>query len=372
MKRYRLILTVTFLLFLAGGAQANAGTPLMWLTMGHLLIGNWFIGCLEAMILKRVYHVNYARTASVMVMANYTSAFVGYFILAFGVVPSFNRPMIEQFFLVLWTTLGLFLVLTLLIELPFVRYIFKSEQLGWKQTLVGLLIIHVVSYSFMTSLYFYVSDFSLYLRTKAVPIERLDLPNDVLFVYEDRDANQLIIENFRRDERWALHADRGASMSYVREEVETGSDVDIYYFEIRRLNRPHIKIPIDEQRIRFGYGGRFISTHGYTSGNLAVGRGTDSDFTARGFMPLQVRNKVDRDLSYGLAGESVITPWGVIFNPIIISPDIVLFFCSRNGILALDMRTREIAKLRDGVTFAVIPREDFDAWLASREEEEEP
>ncbi len=58
MNRSRwLFLRVVGLLFFAPQAWANAGTPLMWATASHLVIGNALIGALEGWMLGRWFQM---------------------------------------------------------------------------------------------------------------------------------------------------------------------------------------------------------------------------------------------------------------------------------------------------------------------------
>ena len=75
-------------LFLAGAAflaalawpavaWANGGTSLMWFSMLHLLIGNFFVGIGEAVVLRILFKAPWARAIGFMVVANYFSMIAG-------------------------------------------------------------------------------------------------------------------------------------------------------------------------------------------------------------------------------------------------------------------------------------------------------
>jgi hypothetical protein len=56
-KVHRLILLSTFLLLITKNAFADAGTPLMWAGMLHLVVGNAFIGVIEGLLIASIFNV---------------------------------------------------------------------------------------------------------------------------------------------------------------------------------------------------------------------------------------------------------------------------------------------------------------------------
>ncbi|MBX3360617.1 MAG: hypothetical protein KF912_00190 [Phycisphaeraceae bacterium] len=66
---------------IAALAQANAGTPLMWLGLLHLTIINLIIAGIEALILTVVARVAFGRALIASLIANYASALIGLFLL---------------------------------------------------------------------------------------------------------------------------------------------------------------------------------------------------------------------------------------------------------------------------------------------------
>ena len=74
---HRPILAALLLLLIPTTAQANAGTPLMWATMLHLVIGNAIIGVLEGLLVARILKCRRRTAIGAMIAANYISAWVG-------------------------------------------------------------------------------------------------------------------------------------------------------------------------------------------------------------------------------------------------------------------------------------------------------
>ncbi|QYK48212.1 MAG: hypothetical protein KF838_15650 [Phycisphaeraceae bacterium] len=66
---------------IAALAQANAGTPLMWLGLLHLTAINLIIAGVEAYILKLIARVPFGRALAASLIANYASALVGLLLL---------------------------------------------------------------------------------------------------------------------------------------------------------------------------------------------------------------------------------------------------------------------------------------------------
>lgn len=68
-------------------ASANAGTPLMWAGMLHLVVGNALIGLLEGGLLARLCQIPPGKAIGTMIAANYFSAWVGGLFVLGGIVP---------------------------------------------------------------------------------------------------------------------------------------------------------------------------------------------------------------------------------------------------------------------------------------------
>ncbi len=128
---FRIVLTIGLLLALAMPASANAGTVLMWWGMGHLLIGNLFIGMIEAGVLARFYQLDYARTVTWTIAANYCSMIVGFILvnigdpftdLLLGSQPLYRIP------LLMGVMVGITFALSVLLEWPFYNIAFRLDR----------------------------------------------------------------------------------------------------------------------------------------------------------------------------------------------------------------------------------------------------
>jgi hypothetical protein len=117
-------------------ASANAGTPLMWATMLHLFLGNAVIGLVEGILLERLFNCGVRRSILILIAANYVSAWVGYGLVSggLGMLPEIT---IETVRFWSWVFFAITFVVTLLIELPFVRWVMPPQGKTFGQVLKG-------------------------------------------------------------------------------------------------------------------------------------------------------------------------------------------------------------------------------------------
>ncbi len=64
-------------------ARADVGTPLVWGSTFHLLLGNTLIGLFEGWLLARVFHLPQRRCVWLMIPANYLSAWIGFGLMSY-------------------------------------------------------------------------------------------------------------------------------------------------------------------------------------------------------------------------------------------------------------------------------------------------
>ncbi|MFZ1519035.1 MAG: hypothetical protein WAU11_09685 [Ignavibacteriaceae bacterium] len=130
MKKTFIIISI-FLIFYTN-AYANAGTPLIWAGLFHLLFGNFFIGGIETFLLikkERIYKIAYVLI--IIICANYASMYVGWVLSSavdnYFVEDSFNPSNIEY----LWQTIFLYISLTFtsfIVEYPFYFWVLKNKN----------------------------------------------------------------------------------------------------------------------------------------------------------------------------------------------------------------------------------------------------
>lgn len=146
-----LAVTCTWVL-LPGLALANAGTPLMWASMFHLVFGNLLIGIGEGALLSRLLGYHRPRAIAVMVAANYLSAWAGGWLL-YRLDPWTKGLDLYKFGTVFLALLFLMFMLTLVIEFPFAWLIFRKDSPPMQRLIGCFLVVQLTSYILMTLAY---------------------------------------------------------------------------------------------------------------------------------------------------------------------------------------------------------------------------
>ena len=170
-------------------AQANAGTPLIWATMLHLVIGNLLIGVFEGYLLAKIFKLPKLKSILLMIFANYVSMWLGGVLLVSlvgGLIPvdiSSGR----------WIYPGLILlsfIVTLLIEYFFVFWAFKGVQERGKKAWKGTFLTQTLSYIILFGWYGMCSYTSLYTENKIVPLFDMELPKEItIYFISTEDGN---------------------------------------------------------------------------------------------------------------------------------------------------------------------------------------
>jgi hypothetical protein len=173
------MLATLSLLALPSVAEANAGTPLMWAGMLHLVFGNLIIGLFEGMLLARVFGLSKKKSMGLMILANYFSAWLGGLLIAKAI--AHVLPMgLQNAWPLLWVMVIITYTLTLLLEFPFVALAFRGDSAWVRKTIRGSLLVQTVSYVILFGWYWLASGTSLYTKTEVVEISSMSLPEKVL------------------------------------------------------------------------------------------------------------------------------------------------------------------------------------------------
>ncbi|MDD5432367.1 MAG: hypothetical protein PHO70_05210 [Candidatus Omnitrophica bacterium] len=147
-------------------ACANAGTALLWLGVGHLLLGNTLIGVIEGKILVRYFGTKTMRSILIMILANYFSMIIGVIGIIFsqGIVDNFVS--INNVFCMLVFILLFSYVLTIFIEWPFCFWIMKEKTDRDRLSFKASIVLQTISYGIFIPIYLSVSGVSLITKTK--------------------------------------------------------------------------------------------------------------------------------------------------------------------------------------------------------------
>ncbi len=164
--RYKILLLLAFFFLSAKTAFADVGTPLMWAGILHLFIGNSFIGIAEGLLIAKIFKVRKRRSIEIMILANYISLVVGYFIV------EVSGRFLSNFLTIYWLHLFLlfsFVVvfaLTVFIEWPFCYWILKVDSVAKKQSFKASLYAQILSYALLIPFYLLASGTSLLWNVK--------------------------------------------------------------------------------------------------------------------------------------------------------------------------------------------------------------
>lgn len=187
-------------------ALANAGTPLLWLSMLHLVLGNAVIGIIEGLIVSKLLKTTKLRSILVMIAANYISAAAGA-----GCLWLLDLIQIEGlkffFFNHLKFSIGIILsalvILTVFIESPFCYFLDKERPRKWKIALRTSLVVQAVSYALISPLYYVASTamISPPWTTKEVETAK-NINGYILFLDKDgRSLHKVSLKKLQHSER---------------------------------------------------------------------------------------------------------------------------------------------------------------------------
>ncbi len=183
MKRPRLLLLAFVgVVALPQTAWANAGTPLMWAGILHLFIGNLLIGMGEGMLLAWLFSAPKAKSVSVMVLANYLSAWLGGWLIRGAIVKQLPLDLTNgwKWF---WVMVVLTYCLTLLLEWPFIAWCLRGTQDWLRRSMRASLVVQSASYLLLFGWYWSASGTSLYTKMDIVAPTDLSLPESVLVYF---------------------------------------------------------------------------------------------------------------------------------------------------------------------------------------------
>ena len=173
-------------------AWANAGTPLMWAGMLHLVFGNALIGIGEGALLAWLFSVPKGKSVSVMVIANYVSAWLGGLFIRGAIVQSLPLDLTNGW-MWFWVMAVVTYCMTLVLEWPFIAWCFRGTQDWFKSSVKATLVTQSASYLVIFGWYWMASGTSLYTKMTIVQADELSLPQSVLVYFiAPKDGNVYI------------------------------------------------------------------------------------------------------------------------------------------------------------------------------------
>lgn len=191
MKKSSYILPVLALALFPSTASANAGTPLMWASMLHLVFGNAIIGLVEGLFLGSIFKCSKGKSVLILIIANYVSACAGGYFVA-GYLPSLADVTIQniQYWFLVFVVVAF--VITLLIEFPFFWLALRSPEYSFRRVLVATLVIHAVSYALLFGWYWMASGTSMMSDLEVVSVDEMEVSEPYALYFISREGDQVL------------------------------------------------------------------------------------------------------------------------------------------------------------------------------------
>jgi hypothetical protein len=224
-----LLLAATTLSLVPCNARADAGTPLMWAGIAHLVVGNLFIGLFEGILLAKVFSLGRGKSVLLMIAANYFSAWFGDFFLTSHIARSIHMDL-NNGWCWFWTLVVGTYLMTLVLEWPFVAFCFRPSAGWFKRSLKGNFLVQTASYLLLFGWYWMASGTGLYTQMHVVPPGDISMPPSVLLYFIGEQDGNVYIRNFSGSinrKVFDLQSTDGDDRLLVRQSAKNTNDWDI-------------------------------------------------------------------------------------------------------------------------------------------------
>jgi hypothetical protein len=340
--------------------RADAGTPLMWASALHLLVGNLLVGLGEGCLLTWLFAVPARRSLWIMILANYFSAWIGVFICA-AIVRALPMDL-NNGWIWFWVMVVVTYGMTLVLEWPFIALCFRGTQ-GWlRRSVRASLVVQSVSYVLLFGWYSMASGTSLYTKMHVVAPADLSLPESVLVYFispTDGSVYRRPLVGGSEKKVFDLHSTNDNDRLFARP-CKNDTECWDLVARLEMKNRRDVRfvdvltdMPVEAAADRGSMhtDPPLYEGTGFTFGEAQpLGNATDSHWEFRaGFWAgegLSAENKTTGER----VGFSYETPFGawVVRNAVHLPSDKVLFQLGDNQICAFDPVTRRVALLWHG------------------------
>ncbi len=335
---------------------ANVGTPLMWATMFHMALGNACIGVLEGTLLASLYRVSAGRAISLMILANYFSAWVGWSYLHLLVDP--NDISLDNAASVLAGMVAAAYATTLFLEWPFVAGCFWRAEKPLRRSVIATLLVQSVSYVLLIGWYGLASVNSLCTDLTIVPPDQISLPRDLcIYFIADEDGNVYSRElgTGQQKQVYELKSrDVEDCLSFQVSESEAGFHKIVALLESGDRNEPKVvdlDIAVHDENCPLMENGRPLMADRFLSPNRGIGpklgSAYDSPWTIKaGFWAAQglsgENSKTGEQFRFAI--EVPFIQWNVR-HAILLPGEQVLFQLGTRQICILDLKARKVTVL---------------------------
>jgi hypothetical protein len=192
MKTKLAIFVILAVILTPASALANAGTPLLWAGIFHLLLGNAIIGIGEGLLLFKLFKISRWQQL-LLIPANYLSAWVGLLLVnapymtSSPIIQTLSDITIEVLPFWFWAAIFLFFGLTLILEYPFFWFALRYKESALKEALKVTVIINGISYLVLFGCYGAISSTSLLTQLQGVSPTQIQAPKgyDLYFITPD-------------------------------------------------------------------------------------------------------------------------------------------------------------------------------------------
>jgi len=350
-------------------ACANAGTPLLWVATFHLLIGNALLGIGEGFVLGRLLRVPTARAMTVMMAANYFSAWIGGIFVRWTVFQSAQIDLNNGWQWFWGLTLAAYF-LTLLLEWPFIRWLLRGRSDSLKSSVRSSFLIQTISCSLLFGCYWAAGDTSLYTRTSVVPPSEMSLPETVVVYYlhaEDGDVYRRPLRGGTPEKIRELSAMNSNDRLFVRANPTSQTEWDLMArLETSDRAKPKIVEVLPRLNANATPGPREEREPGRIPGSwfnfgkaVRLGNAKDSPWEFRtGFWAVEgvkATNAQEGERTW-IAFETPFVEWHPR-NAVHLPGDVVLFQLGRDQICVFDPKLEKVSLLWRGKgPVAVIPK----------------
>lgn len=348
------------LVALPQSAFADAGTPLMWATMLHLVIGNAIIGFVEGVVLAKLFSLKKLKTVALLVPANYFSAWVGGMFIGNVIVPHLHTD-INNGWKWFWILVVATYLMTLVLEWPFVALCFRGSTGWFQRSLKGNLVIQTLSYILLFGWYWMASGTSLYTKMQIVSPGELSLPESVLVYFISEPDGNVYARNLSGSENrriFELHSTNQNDRLFIRPSsvltnhwdllarIETGNFLEPKLVEIEK--------DFAKQAVSYGLASQNPPTYDGTwfeFGNvprLGSAEKSDWDFET-GYWPIEGLHGTNA-VKHTRVYFSYETPFGAwnVRNATHLPDDKVLFQLGESQICVFDPDAKKVALLTHG------------------------
>ncbi len=185
------MLLILALVLFPSTASANTGTPLMWASMLHLVLGNAIIGLIEGLLLGWIFKCSKWKSVLILIVANYASAWAGGFFVA-GYLASLPDITIQTIQLWLLVFVLVAFVITLLIEFPFFWFALRFREHPLRRAIKATLVIHGVSYALLFGWYWMASGTSMMSKLEVVSADEMEVPGSYVLYFMSPEGDQVL------------------------------------------------------------------------------------------------------------------------------------------------------------------------------------